>query len=128
MPPLNATSLKASNFVQREPEPVKRQLEQDEESEFVKRFTYFHLRRPLKTDPHVRYFYVDQSKYGLVWVNVFMFTILHIYYFYGLYHVLTTMPFKTWFFGKQLKAGFFILKILLNFWVENRIDLKMPIN
>jgi hypothetical protein len=110
MPPLNATQSNASHFVQRQPEPVKSEPEMDEDTEFNRQFNYFHIRRPAETNRNIRYIYVDEKKYGLVWTNVIMFGLLHIYYFYGLYQVLTQLPFKTWIFGK-----FFLKPQILTF-------------
>lgn len=100
MPPLNACQPNSINFVQRQPEPVKTEQEVDEDVEFNQKFSYFHIRRPVEQNQNIRYIYVDQNKYGLVWPNVFMFTVLHIYYFYGLYQLVFQLPLKTWFFGK----------------------------
>lgn len=97
----NASTMSTVKYVQSaDVAPLKLESEMREEAEFCRKFSYFHICRPVKTNPNVRYLYINESKYGMVWQNVLAFFVLHLYYFYGLYIVLQTLPYQTWVFGK----------------------------
>ncbi|RWS15997.1 stearoyl-CoA desaturase-like protein, partial [Dinothrombium tinctorium] len=41
---------------------------------------------------NARYLYVDSNYYGIVWPNLILFVVMHLFYFYGLYMVLRIWP------------------------------------
>lgn len=106
MPPLNVT--KASDqvrFVQsdsnnNQTELTKKSPLVDDEEKVCREFKYFHVLKPVEGQKHVRFIYIDDTKFGLVWPNIIMFAVLHVYYAYALtqliVHVSTIWP--TWFF------------------------------
>lgn len=75
-----------------------------DEDEVAKELKYFQIIKPCKHDKNVRYIYIDESKYGLVWPNITMFIILHAYYLYAMSKIMlvdyTQIPYRTWHFGK----------------------------
>jgi hypothetical protein len=75
--------------------------EEAEERKYASRFNYFQVINPI-AESKVRYIYVDSERYGLVWPNVIMFTLLHAYYAYGMCQLLIVLPYRTWIFGQFL--------------------------
>lgn len=75
--------------------------EELEEQKYAERFNYFKVTNPTN-EKNVRYIFVDEERYGLVWPNVIMFTLLHAYYAYGMFELLIVLPYRTWFFGQCL--------------------------
>ena len=123
MPPLNVT--KASDqhqvrFVQsdsnnnRTDELKKLGPLVDEEEKVCREFRYFHVRKPVPERKHVRYIYIDDTKFGLVWPNIIMFAVLHVYYAYALVELIFNVStiYRTWFF-RELKNNFFFVKIIV---------------
>lgn len=88
---------------------IKKPVDVDEEDVISKEFGYFVVRKPIKTDKNVRYIYIDDSKYGLVWPNIIAFTILHIYYVYALHRLAFNPSYKTWFF-RNYSCSLLLLK------------------
>lgn len=74
-----------------------------EEDRVANELRYFQIARPLKEDRSVRYIYIDESRYGLVWPNIIMFVILHAYYIYAMTKVIFFEEWwriqHTWLFG-----------------------------
>lgn len=108
MPPLNKDkdTKHHLDFIKNDPnnntELIKKAHYVDEDDEVCKEFKYFHVRKPVQDRKTVRYIYIDDTKFGLVWPNITMFFVLHIYYAYALYRLSTERPFKTWFFRKYI--------------------------
>lgn len=72
--------------------------EELEERKYAEKFSYFKIINPTG-DKKVRYIYVDENRYGIVWPNLIMFTLLHAYYFYGMSKLYIVRPYATWLFG-----------------------------
>lgn len=72
--------------------------EELEERKYAEKFSYFKIINPTG-DKKVRYIYVDENRYGIVWPNLIMFTLLHAYYFYGMSKLYVVRPYATWLFG-----------------------------
>lgn len=115
MPPLNVT--KASNqmpFVQSDPNnnQTKKSPLMDEEEKVCREFKYFHVVKPVEGRKNVRYIYIDDTKFGLVWPNIMMFAILHVYYAYALFKIILNMStiYQTWFFRE---CHFFLIEKFL---------------
>ena len=74
-----------------------------EEDKIANELRYFQIARPLKEDRSIRYIYIDESRYGLVWPNIIMFVILHAYYIYAMTKVIFFEEWwriqNTWLFG-----------------------------
>ena len=108
MPPLNVT--KASNqhhirFMQsdtnnNQAEAIKKDLLFDEDEQISKEFRYFHVKKPILDKANVRYIYIDDTKFGLVWPNILTFAVLHCYYIYALGNLMINWRtiYNTWFF------------------------------
>lgn len=110
MPPLNVTKASGEHhirFVQsdtnnNQTEDEKKNDFIDEDEQISKEFKYFHVVKPIKDKKNVRFIYIDETKFGLVWPNIIMFTVLHFYYIYALAQLVANMYsfFYTWVFRK----------------------------
>ena len=89
-----------------------------DEDEVANELRYFQIARPMKEDKTVRYIYVDESRYGLVWPNIIMFVILHAYYIYAMIKVIFFEEWwkiqKTWLFGLCFAFLFFSVSLIFN--------------
>ena len=85
-----------------------------DEDQVARELKYFKIVKPCKRNQNVRYIYIDESKYGLVYANITMFCVLHAYYIYAMGEVINlfitnkTLPLNTWFFGRYFNLYFFL--------------------
>lgn len=52
-----------------------------------------------QSENKVRYIFVDERKYGLVWRNIIIFATLHVVYLAGLFHLIYQKLWSAWIFG-----------------------------
>lgn len=48
----------------------------------------------------VQYYYVDHNYPGFVWLNAYVFGVLHLLYAYGFYLTITRISWSNWIFSK----------------------------
>lgn len=81
------------------PRPVSK--ERDEKSSFVVRDIVNPAISPSSSQAkeRIRWYFVDESRYGIVWPNVLLFVFLHVVYIAGLVHLLRHKLWHSWIFG-----------------------------
>lgn len=76
-----------------------------------------------------QFVFIDQSKYGIVWLNVFLFTILHVVYAFGLIHLFMKKLWLCWIFGYvySIFGGIGVTCGAHRLWSHRSYSAKLPL-
>lgn len=76
--------------------------EEQKEVDFAKKFRHFKITTPSQNS-QVRYIFVDQDAFGIMWVNVILLAIMHLFFINFLCLAMTFDLSSSWIFGKLIK-------------------------